>query len=610
LTVCAGYAVLRCLALAKGPAALGLAPSAGLALTTVVSTWSGSLGFPPPIAGLLVVFCAAVGIGLVAHDRSQLAASLDGFRKQDPLAAASLAAAIGVELLSLTIAFGGVQAPLSPHDGAFHVETSDEFRHATAHASWYPPGLAALFGAALQALPWVDTAFGATYLGLGITLVIPVAIFGLASLLSRDLLTASLAALFSSLTYLLTYYPQMWSGWPQLLGIVLVLGLWVVATLYIERPSWQLTVLAGLLVGAVIVVHGTELYTSALVLSVVALANWRRLGWVRLGAQVPVAIAVALVCAAPYLPLLLHWAGGGGAFDVGLSDAQALASGSKTNTAADLLWVFGLDAIGVDLPVRLPLVILGVGWALWRRTGRIVVALAVAFIGLAVIATFFSTLPAVRQVYATTYPWSLPYRQLTFAVVPLTLLAGVGAVRVMRGWSALRERARGVATRRRLERTGRLLVVAWLLVATTALTNFLLIPRRLLSSFGADDAAAMTWLSENRAPGEVLANDTYADAGIWAPYKAHVAILVYRSLDAPGTIEQRTTILANITQLDRQPALAAACALNVRYVYYGAEHSAWQERTFPSVEELRASTGLEEAYSHGQAVVFRTRLPC
>ena len=46
----------------------------------------------------------------------------------------------------------------------------------------------------------------------------------------------------------------------------------------------------------------------------------------------------------------------------------------------------------------------------------------------------------------------------------------------------------------------------------------------------------------------------------------------------------------------------------VRYVYRGAQNSAWQERQFPPLEVLRASGGLEEVFSSGEAAVFRTRL--
>ena len=44
--------------------------------------------------------------------------------------------------------------------------------------------------------------------------------------------------------------------------------LWITSIQYIDRPSWRLAGLAGLLVGAIVVVHGTELYTTAIVMVV------------------------------------------------------------------------------------------------------------------------------------------------------------------------------------------------------------------------------------------------------------------------------------------------------------------------------------------------------
>jgi hypothetical protein len=121
----------------------------------------------------------------------------------------------------------------------------------------------------------------------------------------------------------------------------------------------------------------------------------------------------------------------------------------------------------------------------------------------------------------------------------------------------------------------------------------------------------MTWLRQNAQPGAVLANDGFADAGIWAPYKAGVPILVYRVIADAATADARWLVFRNVGQLDRQPAVAAAaCVLNVRYVYHGAENSAWQERTFPPLDQLRGSSALEEVYAQGEAVVFRVRLNC
>jgi hypothetical protein len=357
-----------------------------------------------------------------------------------------------------------------------------------------------------------------------------------------------------------------------------------------------------------VVVHGTELYTTAIVLVILAVATWRRIDWPQLPRKVALALAIALACAAPYLPALLHWAGAGGAYQVGLEDGAAMQVGARNSVAAERLAVFTLDALGVDLPVRLILIASGVIWAIRRRTGRILVVVAAAFVGLAVASSFFNDEGVVRMVYAATYPWSLPFRHMTLAAVPLALLGGGGCVAVNELWRQASRRLRaGLA--RRATRLARLLVVTWLLLATWAATAFLAVPRGLLASFSPDDAAAMAWLRQHAAPDEVLANDAFADAGIWAPYKADVRIIEYRSFSNPSTLADRELVMDNVAQLDRDPAaLAAACRLNVRYVYHGAQNSAWQPRQFPPLQVLRASTGLEEVFSTGDAVVFRTRL--
>jgi hypothetical protein len=428
MVVLAGRGLLRCLGLAKGVVALGLAPSAGLAILCVASTWAGSLQAPPQLPGAVVLVFVLVGLGFCVHDREALFEAMGALLHDQRLAGATLVAALAVSCVAMGVAFAAVQAPLSPHDGAAHVETSDAFRRGAALANWYPPGLAALFGAVLQLLPSVDSAAGAEQLGLGLTLLAPIAVFGLGAALWRNLLAASAAAVLLTLTHLFPYYPQIWSGWPQLVGIVLVLGLWTLTTQYLEQPSWRWAALAGLLVGAIVVVHGTELYTSAIVLTVVAVASWRQLNWRQLAVHTAGTIVLALICAAPYVPVLLHWAGTGGAYQAGYEDGTALEKGAQTMSALELLGVFTADALGVDLPIRVVLVVLGAFWAFQQRLGRAVVAVTLVFFGLAIVASTLNGVQLVRQVYSATWPWSLPYRHMTFASITLALLAGGGAV--------------------------------------------------------------------------------------------------------------------------------------------------------------------------------------
>jgi len=609
LVLSSGYGVVRLMGLAKGATTLGVAPAAGLAVLAVVTTWCGLSGAPAPIAGGLVGVCSILGLGLGVADREAIAGSLRALAREHRLALVLLVGAVLVPMVSMGVAFAQVQAPLSPHDGAFHVETSNAFRQVTAVANWYPPGLAALFGAVLQLMPWVDTAAGAYALGLGLTLLTPIAAFGLGAAVWRNLVAATAGALLLSLTHLFAYYPQIWSGWPQLMGILLVIGVWLAGLGYLEHPGWRWALLAGLFIGAIVLVHGTELYTAAIVLATICIANWRRVDWRGLLPRLGGTLVVAVICAAPYLPVLLHWAGGGGAYAAGNEDGTALERG--TASALQLLGLFVLDALGVDFPVRIVLVVLGVAWAIRLRVGLTVVAITAIFVALAVIATLFNGLPIVRSVFAATYPWSLPYRHLTFASIGFALIGGGGSVVLGSMWSDLRARARGVRSRRLLLRLGRLLVVTWALISTSLLALLLSIEAGGDVSFTSDDAAAMGWLRAHVSASDVVVNDTFADAGIWAPYKAGVRILFYRSTDDAATRAARQLVLENVGRLDEVPsAAAAACALHADYVYYGAANAAWQVRSFPPLEELRRSAGLEAVFEEGGATVFRINLTC
>ncbi len=601
----AGLLLTRC----GGEVRLGLAPPLGLGLLTIVATWLGVFHVPAPVPGLALVALVVAGLTLAVSRRALILGDLRAVFDKQPLAAAVLIAALLVPLVAMGIAFAQVQAPLSPHDGAFHVETSDAFRQGTAVSDWYPPGLAALFGAVLQVVFWIDTAAGGAWLGMGLTLVAPVAVFGLGVAVFRNATAASVGALLVSLTHLFLYYPQIWSGWPQLLGLLLVLGLWIVAIEYASAPSWEWALLAGLLLGAIVMVHGTELYTSAIVLVVVAVANWRRLEVTRLLPHALLSAGFGVVLAAPYLPVLLHWAGGGGAYSVGYENGTALEQG--TTSALGLLAAFVADALGVDLPIRIVLLALGLMWIFRCRRGTSLVAVAAVFTAFAVAATLLNGVGLVRDVFAVTFPWSLPYRHLTFASVPLGLIAGGGWLLVGKWWGRALARVRGVTAHRRLFRLGRLLVGTWLVLCVWALTTLLAIEAGGDVSFTSDDAAAMAWLRANVGPGQIVVNDTFADAGIWAPYKAGVQILIHRSGDDPATSEERALIVSDVAHLDQMPeAAAAACALHASYVYYGAANAAWQVRTFPPVADMQRSPALREVFVSGKAHVFRIALPC
>jgi hypothetical protein len=131
-----------------------------------------------------------------------------------------------------------------------------------------------------------------------------------------------------------------------------------------------------------------------------------------------------------------------------------------------------------------------------------------------------------------------------------------------------------------------------------------------MAAFSPADARALDWLREHAAPGDLVANDGGADAGIWAPYRAQVAIVDPRSgLGADG--EMGALVLANVGRLDTTPAAAAAaCASRVRWVYRGAKGTRFERRSFPEPAALSASPALELAFASGEAAVFRVRLDC
>jgi hypothetical protein len=131
-----------------------------------------------------------------------------------------------------------------------------------------------------------------------------------------------------------------------------------------------------------------------------------------------------------------------------------------------------------------------------------------------------------------------------------------------------------------------------------------------LAVYNADDGAAMAWLRRNARAGELLVNDHAADAGIWAPYKADMPILLPRSGSGPQ-LEVREGILEHVSDLNAAPSVqAAACALHVSYVYRGTRPLAFDEHRLPERAALEHAPSLEEVFSSGDAAVFRIHLPC
>jgi hypothetical protein len=199
----------------------------------------------------------------------------------------------------------------------------------------------------------------------------------------------------------------------------------------------------------------------------------------------------------------------------------------------------------------------------------------------------------------------------------LALVEGAGAVALLDLGRDVEQRltrfrrTHGVAARR-TRRAVTVLGVTILVLSVAALAILLRVAAATSNTFVSDDRAAMDWLRSHAAPGSRVANDSFADAGVWAPFKAGLPVLRPRSQSAdPARLEQAQLVLNNIGQLDAVPdARAAACALNVAYVYRGASGTRWEPRHFPSTDELRQASALEEIFSSGNATVFRTRLDC
>ncbi|MDQ6671954.1 MAG: hypothetical protein M3069_14640 [Chloroflexota bacterium] len=612
LTVlCAGFAVLRLLGLAKGSVALGLAPAAGLAALTIVSSWGVLLGAPRPGTSAVVYGTALLGIFLAVRDRSWLTRSVVAFVHEHRVAVAGLVAASVIPAIALGFAFAGAQVPLSPHDGASHTEAIQAFRTGRPWLAWYPPGTAALFGTWLQAFPWMDSAQGGFELGLSLPPLAALSVFGLGMSVWRDVRFAAASAVLLSFTYLYPYFPQLWSGWPLALSLILVMGMWTVALEYLARPSARWGILGGVVGGSIVLIHGSELYTLALVLPVVLIAALRRVVWGGLAWSLLLALGLSVATAGPYLPSLIGWVGGGGAYEAGLAGGPAPQSTvAVDNAQPGLFLAFALNAFGIDLPIRVMLLVIGVAWSMRQRTGLTVVAVGLVFGSVAVVLNAFSDVPLARQVYAVTFPWGMHYRLLMLVTIAQALLAGAGGVVLLQ---AVNRRTRQAsAWSRRLRRLSRVLAVTWLGLTTVALAVFMANPARKVLGYTADDAAAMDWLRMHASPGEVLLNDGYADAGIWVPYKAGMPIVLPRTLFLPAAdIARRKLVSQNVGRLDEVPeAAAAACAEHVGYVYSGAKSSAWDERGFPPLDVLRASPALEEVFSQGSAAIFRTRLGC
>src|SRR5258708_304179 len=212
---------------------LSVAPLAGLAGIAVLTTWCSALGAPPLLSSGLIVVCALLGLGGLLVSARETVARAKAWRMPLVLLATSAA----IPALMLGTAFAGIEAPVSTHDGAFHVEAIESLRRGVPLETWYPVGFHASVAAILRLLPWLDTARGTSEIGLGLAVLGPLAVFSLVLPLGLDALAAALTPPILAVTFIYPYDYHLWGGWPQGMGVLLVVGLLVTALRWIARPT-------------------------------------------------------------------------------------------------------------------------------------------------------------------------------------------------------------------------------------------------------------------------------------------------------------------------------------------------------------------------------------
>jgi hypothetical protein len=610
----AGFLTLSLLRIGERSLRLGLAPPVGVALLAVVGTWGVQLGAPEVLVGLIVTAVCVLGLALALGELvTRVGRCLDEHR----LVLAMLACALLVPPMILWQA-ASIRAgvPNYVHDGAHHAETIEALRRGgrVEGFGWYPVGFHAPAAALLALVPGVDSASGAVGWGVGLTLLAPLALFGFAGAVWRDLRVSAVSALLLALTNTYPYELHEYSLWPMAAGLLLVMGLWTTLVEYFSKPSIRLALLGGLLASALLLTHGTEIYTAGLGVVVLAASRVQVVARRPVAVHIGVALGFALLLALPYLPTLAGWASGGGAVSVGQDyyDFQHQVIQDDLLQGV-LLWGAALSSgFLVDLPVRAGLLGVGVWLVLSHRTGRWVVVLGVVFAGL--VATFrYVDTALVKAVFALTLPWAVTGRLMAILPVLTAPLSGVGLVGISdiltrrSGHSKLK----GWLSHPRMQRNLRIVLGFGIVLGlTSVLLNALTFSLQTGASatYSGEDARVLGWLGQHAQPGEVLMNDGAADAGIWAPYKANVSIVLMRT---GPTSREAQLVRANIGQISaRADVRHAACSLGVQYVYHGDAGSRSEDRQFPALDELRKNPGLEELFSSGDAAIFRTHLNC
>ena len=598
-----------------------LAPFSGLASIAVLTTWCAAVGALPWLSTLLVVGLALTGaVSWFPAQSGTDRRRFDCFWRPAPAfsravtkhwrTVALVAVSMAIPWLLLGVALAGLDAPVSTHDGAFHVESVDNLRRGVPVQSWYPMAFHTSVAAVLRLVPWLDTARGTVEAALALAVLAPLGIFSLGLALGLKPHVAGVGGLVLALTYIYPYDDHLWAGWPLATSLVLLLGLWSGAAHWIARPSAGLAALAGLLAGAIVLTHGTEVYSSLIGLAVMAfVVQWRRLQPRMLTRHVPLAMAGAIVCVIPYLGALLGWAAVGGASSAGaaaLGDVTAQAPASSGDDWLQFLLGITGAASPIDFPVRAALLVAG------ARAPRMRVALAgwAVFAGLYLAVTFLD-LPAVRWLFVVTFPWLVQHRPPQLVVLFASLLVGTGLV-VSTSWS-LSLRARLAAHPNAFRRLAAIGAAVVLFVAEgSAVSIFKTLQAVIVDQnvYLSDDRAAMAWLRQHAQPGEMLVNDRASDAGIWAPYKAGMPVLLPRS--APGPLQdERAPVLTNVLSLSQSTGSAAtACALHADYLYRGSRTVPVDRPLALDRAALEEAADLEQVFASGDATVFRIHLPC
>jgi hypothetical protein len=609
----AGFMCLRTLR-SPVPASSAQAASLGIAFLAVLATWATAFHIPEGVSGIALLLPGAAGVALFVRDRQRQRRNwMPKITAAQMLLTGAMTIPVAVLLPTVFVQAG---VPDYVHDGATHAELVEALRNGTRVAGfdWYPIGFHAPIAAWLSLVPNLDTATGIVGWAIAMTLLAPIAMFGFTIVLSADATVAAASALLLMLTYLYPFGSHLYSVWPMAAGLVMVVGLWSLAVEFLKRPAAQVAALAGLVAAGLILTHGTEIYTAAIGLVAIGLMQPRSVASTRFLRGCALALVVGGFLIAPYVATVVTWAAAGGAFAVGIEYFEfRQAAIHETPLDALLFWSSGLSSgLLVDLPVRVALVGVGVVRVWPHRRQRALIVLLVVFVALVAAFRYIDS-GLVRTVFALTLPWGVDDRLLMTVPLLAAPLGGIGAVAVARRVreSSTRETSRaGFVTWRRTARWLRALAIAGVIASTFLVAEKFLLQTNGVVTYTLNDGAAFTWLRDHAQPGDTLMNDGAADAGVWEPYKGHMPIALPRTNAlAPDSPER--LVRANVGRLEKRlDAQQAACALHIRYVYRGEANSPSEVREFPSLEQLRASSALQEVFSRGEAAIFRTELTC